>query len=559
MSSEYYNEELLRKVDINKYLNDPNMVNFLMKRFSNSINNDTTINREELICVTAIDHYMAKLMLNGKSTNNNFLGIYLDEIRKELHDCPIFYLSLPISNLPTEIVSRYIPELGNIILKINNIRKKCEDTYLKLNNHQSVNSEDFKDLILYFTFTVKKENDSLKKAQAKLVKILINEYDELDALTATFILKYLGYEKTKEKGLDSTEILVGGLEDKCDGFSIGKEIIINKQNIKSITFKDNIYASHSGQIKDGIVLMHTLYHELNHQLDSKLCDEKKVSDRSLYYATYRIISSYYDEDDYMRNYNCYEIEKNANIFAWEDILVFMKKYMPDYNNPEAFNNIYKYMNDEIYLKKFKNKKNSQNELIFSGDYLISILDKVIPRHPKILVHYPQLLNFYNRKGTPKNFLDLLSFDKIYECENIYQDIMMYRYRSNLGSYDQLKLLTEQQQYKILQSIKGLLIQIQNNTIETIQFIDYKGGLEIFPPHVLSNFDLNYKFYKMFINYIRDLFNYFLNLYPELRNSSSAENIEECYNIAEKYLEIYNDRRNKIDLNNQSQVGGLNGR
>ena len=64
---------------------------------------------------------------------------------------------------------------------------------------------------------------------------------------------------------------------------------------------------------------------------------------------------------------------------------------------------------------------------------------------------------------------------------------------------------------------------------------------------------------MFIDYIRDLFNYFLNLYPELRNSSSAENIEECYNTAEKYLEIYNDRRNKIDLNNQSQVGGLNGR
>ena len=556
-----YNESFLNSVNYKKYLDNNTIIRLLDARFQNNDDSNFQMDYEELTAITAIDHYMIKKMIDNEKVipNSNF-DIYIKKIRFLLQQQPLLLFQLPIKDIKVEQLKKYIPEIEFIKNSIINKRNNVHIIYDKFKqNPESLTVEEKKKLVEYFSYNVPTNNQDLRNAQENLVKYLLNESNLLSATTITFIIKFLGYKKIEEENLDATEIFVAKLEKQSNlGLSLGKSIIINKENLKRVTFKDNKLTDKFGRRNDGkcegLAVLQTLFHELEHQVQDKEVSEGKKTDASYYMATRRLMT-YLDRNEYHRNYLFQEIEKGANLAGWMGVRKVLHDYMPNYEAKEALERIFKYRYIEFVQNNLANRKDASQRMVYSNNYLAQSLDEVFQKYPQLMNDYPQFKAFYNDDNKPKSCVELLSTDDLsLSSLGFYSGQVIYRLKTTGFNKSEIDKLTVLEKKRVIQNIDEIFAYMYNKMRITNEYINkYKNGIQNIDSGQLKMFDINVIQYKniaiRFYNYINKM----LESYKELSNSELNINyyidrINLYYGKLQKHIINYETARSLVSQN-----------
>lgn len=360
-----------------------------------------------------LDEYFYLLIKNNKYKNTKqYLKKYCFEISKQLYKQPLLLLELPIYQLDKNILSQYIPNYNYIINKIKEKEIQANTIYRKLINSPTlVSYQELNELVEYLTFSIPYNDTKMNKAMEQVAKFLLkHQKDTQYNYTFTlFLIKFFGYKKIRENKLNDTKIIVGKLGVHTNGESDDNFVIINKELLKKVTMENNkLYDKHGKTIKiekrnsisikvekiELLKILHTLYHELRHQKQKQHSDNCNIDDLSYYYAAYEIINKN-SEFDYKTNYKSYEIEKDANYYAWEDIEKLIKTYMPTHNLERTMKNILGHKLKEE-LEQITGIRTTKDKQIYLSNILLAkYLDEKIKDNPYILKNkYRQLLQFY---------------------------------------------------------------------------------------------------------------------------------------------------------------------
>ncbi len=521
-----YNEKVLNSFQITNNLDANRIVSLLEARLNNIDDPNYQMSYKELIEITAIDNYMIKQIIDDVEVlPNSNLDIYLKELRVLLNKQPLLYYQLPIKGIKIERLKKYIPDLDNIRDLIDKKVNDAKQIYMKFElAPESLNKEEKRKLIEFFTYIIPTDNKNLKNAQDKLARYLLNGAASLGVNATTFIIKYFGYQKAKERGLDDTEILIGNLEDKNTlGISGYSFVVVNKETISNVSFQDNkldnMYGTLGGGRREGLAVLQTIYHELRHQQQDKLAKSGDKSDISYYMAT-RNLLGLKDSDEYKRNYRTQAIEKDANQAAWRDLESTIKNYLPNYDKGSiTLSRIFKYGYEEFIQRELANQKDSDGNSLFASDFITKNLDEIFINNPDLLNKYPQFKEFYNLDGKSKDTISLLTNETLAENDT-YAGQVMYRFKTGglpKSSVDKLSTLEKKQ---MIINLDQVMYEIYSKMRNITSYIKYKGGLEKRikeSPGVIKQLELNMKCYQEMAGRLHHIANQMIVYYKELNN------------------------------------------
>lgn len=422
---------------ISGYLNSRYIVTQLQYRFKNEEEATYSMPHQDLINIMNIDEYMYRLMREGLPiTPGSHLNTYLTEISRQLEQQPLLLLSLPIGKLEIVMLERYLPGINNIYTRIKQKNREANNIFrIFKTNPNLITSEEFKKLLIFFSYTIPYKDENLKNAQEYLAKYLLNNppNNVPEFYVVTFLIKYFGYKKTREEGITKTKILIANMKPTTRGLSTDDDYaIINKQLLQRVIIRNNLLKSRGKISTSGeelLAILHTMYHEIRHQKQTNDAKKGILNDISFFMGARNVIYSMDKNFDYEKNYKCYETEKDANARAWEDIERLIKMYISSYNVEELTRNILKHKLTEELEQITGMRTDKNNQTYLSIELLIKYLDDAFSKNTSLLNNdYRQFLKFYNVNGTPKRVVELLKMPLIYDFKEFYFGQVSYRSR-----------------------------------------------------------------------------------------------------------------------------------
>lgn len=197
-----------------------------------------------------------------------------------------------------------------------------------------------------------------------------------------------------------------------------------KRNNKGVPkIKINLLATQIEKIKSDDVeerlqgfksLMHTLFHELDHEEQEWMNQRKVISKETLRYARDRILKyelekSWYSKDELTGNYHSYISENNADVEAYKKYLEIMED--------DSIRDLMTIKKGKFHLARYKADVDSKDKTTHYQSYgsqerddiTIPILDDLICKKCRIdlLKKYPILTEEYNLDGTKKDAIELI--------------------------------------------------------------------------------------------------------------------------------------------------------
>ena len=386
---------------VGAYLNNDYIERLLQKRLNNNENEIFLMSAEELKKTMNLDEYFYRLMCEKNSNlPNSSLNKYLSVISRQLQMQPLLLLELPINKLDRNTLNYYLPNYNYVIRKISELETEANNIYRKLLlSPNNITYQELSKLTKFFSYNLPYNYTKMYKAMEQVAKFLLNnQKDTLHNYTyAVFLIKFFGYKKIHEDKLNDTQIIIGKLNQTTYGESTENYAIVNKELLQTATMENNTLEDKFGQRikKDKIIngeklykvteilgILHTLYHEIRHQKQKQHSENFNLDDLSYYYAAYEIINKN-SEFDYKTNYKSYEIEKDANYYAWEDIEKLIKTYMPTHNLERTMKNILGHKLKEE-LEQITGIRTSKDKQIYLSNILLAkYLDEKIKDNPYI--------------------------------------------------------------------------------------------------------------------------------------------------------------------------------
>lgn len=512
---------------ISRYLYNGYLIPQLRNRHINNESSNFCMDGKDLRNIDTIDEYFYRLMLeNEPNTIGSPLNIYLNEISNQLANQPLLLVSLPMWQLEKNKLRRYLPNYDNIIARINQKNNEVNTIYRRfINNPDSITGEELKKLLLFFSYCIPYADENLKNAGEHLAKILLNmRYENIyNYYIAVFLIKFFGYKKIREDGLDDTKIIIGSMQSNTLGLSINNHAVINKLTLQRTVMRNNILNDNYGRTNSGteiLAIMQTMYHELRHQKQSLEAKKGLANDISFFMGARNIIHSMDNSDfDYQENYRSYETEKDANIKGWEEVEKLIKTYMSNRNVVTITRNILKYKLNEELEQITGTRKNKDYQTYISTDLLVQYLDDAFRKKPSIITsEYTQFLHFYNKNGVPKRAIELFTQPLVYDYKEFY--FGQVSYRSRLLVYQltdrDIRMLTPQEVQTVIYNIK-ILININQAKLNKI--CDRVDKNQESSRNVVGNI----KNYHNFAIYLSNLTNRIIAIHPRTINTLPIRN------------------------------------
>ena len=545
---------------IKNYLSNTHIENYLNTRVRNNEDVYFNCSKEQLKVISDIDEYFYLLM--NENTINQLgspLNKYIEKISKQIESNPLLLLSLPIWKLDKNKLRKYLSNYDRIMTRINQIEKEANYIYRKFElNPTNLTIEELKKLVTLFLYSIPYADQRMYKAQENVAKYLLSNPKDTkyNYEISLFLIKFFGYKKIREEKLENTKIIFSELPTETYGESTENYVIINKQLLHNVIMENNHLDDRFGRKQNRYIyhemlgILHTMYHEVRHQTQRKHNKANEFDDLSYYYASFKLInqnSSY----DYEKNYKCYEIEKDANYKAWEDLEKLIKTYMTNRNTERIMKNILNHKLKEELLQITGVRRTPDNREYLSKDLLIKYLDDIFRTNPYLLrSEYKQFLNFYNPNGIPKRAVELLTQPLIYKYKDFF--FGQTNYRARYSGYrltsDDLKRLSSKEIQTVINNMKILMDLSQeklNKICDRVRKYNVSG----------NEVAINIKNYHEFAMYISKLTNQILQQYPDLKNILSIKN---AINSINDNIEMIN--RNSIvikvinDNNQISKIG-----
>jgi len=541
----------------------------LYKRLKNIEVENYLIEKIDLKRVSNLDEYFYLLMKENKYKNSDqYLKKYCYEISKQLYIQPLLLLELPMYKLDKNILRQYLPNYDYIINKINEKEMAANSTYRKLiYSPNLVSYQELNDLVKFLYFNIPYNDTKMNKAMEQVAKFLLNQQKDTqyNYTFTLFLIKFFGYKKIRENKLNDTKIIVGKLDTYTNGESDDNFVIINKKLLQKVSMENHeLYDKHGKIMKiekrnsislkvekvELLKILHTLYHEIRHQEQNQHSDNCNLDDLSYYYAAYEIINKN-NEFDYKTNYKCYEIEKDANYYAWEDIEKLIKTYMPEHNLERTMKNILNHKLKEELEQMTGIRKTKDEQQYLSSLLLVRYLDEKIKENPNMLnTKYKQLLQFYNHNGTPKRMIELLKIPLTFNYRDFYFNQLNFRSNFPLFKLNQrdIRLSSKKELQTMINNIKILVTTARekmNKICDRVSKFDTSG----------TEVEGNIQNYYNFSVYLSNVINELLIIYPDLIKELPIKNSIDTINAN---IEMINNnslvRRTTGGTNKISKVG-----
>ena len=533
-----YSEQLIQKNLYCKKLNSSSTKYLLDARTKNNEDINYKMRHRDLVTLTALDHYMCKVIDTNQQVEPNSLEeSYFKQISIELQKQPLLYFSLPICNLEPQNVSKYIPDFNIIYNKCKQHFGKIKIIKQKFENNTATKDEInymIKFLNYYVSYNTIDNNEEFFNSVTKYLL----EKQRLGLHSSSFVLKYLGYKKCKEEELKDIPILVATFEKEgAIGLSSKSTIAVSKEQIIGLSFSKNTLEegkrNEYGKL-DGFKLLHTIYHELRHALQSRDLYSKKETDMSYSMSARRIIAMI-DNAEYNRNYQMYDIESDANRYGYKELCTTMKDLVPEnvLGKNVAEQLLYKY----ALKQDFNYKKDDNNKFVYTGKFTKQMLDKYFKIHPETLNgEFSHFKKFYHSDGMPISLTNLLAETHIGEYNEFLLNQVLAKFcerekidKSMVESFD-----IEQKQ-NILKNIKLLISGIYSKFSFCKDRLTFNNHFEIKNFSELDEEQTMILNLNMYYNVARSyskLANYMVKTYPELKSlcSFSIEFINQCINL-----------------------------
>ena len=379
-----------------------------------------------------------------------------------------------------------------------------------------------------------------------------------------FLIKFFGYKKNREEKIENSKIIICKLPSETMGESSSNYVIINKTLLQSVTMENNLLQNKFGQHMnypnskeyqsyehsfsnrkpsyEMLGILHTMYHEIRHQKQKKQSEDNLQTDLSYYYAAFKLINEN-SKTDYEINYKCYEIEKDANYKAWEDIEKIIKTYIENRNTTIIMRNILNHKLKEELEQITGIRKTIDSKTYISNDLLISYLDDKFQNNPYLLkTDYQQFLNFYNYNGTPKRLIEILKQSSIYNYKEFFFGQVCYRRKifGNTITRSELKNLSLKEIQNIINTLK-ILMNINQSKLNKIC-----DRVNQYNENNSQDVNKNIKNYYNFAIYISNLTSEILQINPDLKNILSIRNSIDSIN---DNIEMINNNRIVIKVIN----------
>lgn len=417
MSKIYDDEFISLNMDSINRVGDNDIRNLLIDRTNNLEDSNFSMDYERIITITAIDHFVCRMIVNNKPFGVKS-KIYLEELSRQLMRQPLLYLSLPIRFVDVNILRKYIPGIDRVINDCRQKESQAKVINRKIKDGLEVSKEELKILIKYFDYSSTKDNDpNILEAQDRLARYLLNNEILLDLHALSFLVKYFGYKKCRQEKLEHIQILVGDLNSYSSstyGLSSRKTITLSKNFFVQTSFLGNRLTDEFSKLNngklEGLVCLNVLFHELRHAAQDKQHFEKKRTDMSFAMSTRKILHKN-DRKEYGRNYGLYNIESDANQYGW----LWTREIIKDYMNVSEKDRLaiyadlysFKYMIKKVFAAKLDVDKKAR----FIGCFEKEELDIYFKKHPETLNDkYSHFRVFYNMDGTPKGLNELIRLE-----------------------------------------------------------------------------------------------------------------------------------------------------
>lgn len=542
----------------------------------------------DLIKATAIDEVMYLKMRSGVNPSDDIaLQNYIGIITREVIKTPILFFQLPIFDMPG--LEKYIPESKAFrewcykrTVDVINIWNKYRD---KIHNFEIINESEKKDLYNMVAFflanTPNKLNiEGLEEAQEDLVKYFMNQdYIFRTQYVSAFIGKFLGYRYAKNNGLNQTRIFFNDIKSEVSsdtqrkgkfnkdgkqvltprtrGHSRGLSVTLNAECLKfnfntNLTKLDSIISNpQTGEskdvleydINDGFKFIHTMYHELRHQVQTKEAITGVVSDCSLAMVA-RLIMSKADKSEYRRNYRFTEIEKDANRAGWSEAIRTFEKYLVRKDVRAIIKNAASYSLTESIQSVANEKTDNKGNKDISAYIMFRYLDDEILKHPvDYLRTFPQLNYYYRKDGKPKSFFELvINFQENAPLFSVDAIITRYKERNFGNMYFKELSFLEKKAF-----IKNMSTVVYNVRRRISSLEDSYDCFSKFREKHLDDRESirlllkNVKVYTYFIQHVSYIMSQILTNYPELKDSG----VQYWINQMRKDIDSVNNSTGKL--------------
>ena len=149
-----YSEQLIQKNPYFKNLSSSQVAALLTARTKNNEEINFKMMHMDLVTLTALDHYMCKVIdTNQRIMPNSLEDTYFRQLSIELQKQPLLYFSLPICNLNPHLVAKYIPNFNTIYNQCNNYFKNVQIIKQKFESH-SVSKDEINYMIKFLNYYV---------------------------------------------------------------------------------------------------------------------------------------------------------------------------------------------------------------------------------------------------------------------------------------------------------------------------------------------------------------------------------------------------------------------
>ena len=517
---------------ISKNLSNSYITSMLRERYKNEEFPDNCMNYKDLINISNIDEYIYYLILeNTPNRTGTFLNTYLRELEAYLQKQPLLLLSLPISKIDTNKLQKYIPSINQISNQIKKQNVEASRIFKKLKNTPNlVTGDEFKKLLIFISYSIPYKDENLRNAEEYIAKYLLNypPNNIRPFYVATFLIKFFGYKKIREEGLNETKIFIADIDSRTRGLSKSERVVvINKKLLQNVSMRNNLLENRNKVTQGGeeiLGILHTLYHELRHQRQTYDAQKGLLNDLSFFMGARNIIHSMDNNFDYEQNYKCYETEKDANEKGWEEILKLIKTYMPSRIPERVARNILQHRLTEELEQLTVIRTNQVKHQYVSILLLVQYLDKAFANNPSILTtEYRQFLKFYNYNGTPKTMTELLTMPLVYDFKEFYFGQVLYRSRVlSYNARQKINNFSSKEIQTVINNIKVLMTITESKLNKMCDRV--KKGEET-SSGVVRNLQIDFDF----AIYLSDLTNRIISQHRELLNILAVRNAIESIN------------------------------
>ena len=439
---ETYNKKL---IEVNSHINNltPQQIEALLDLRNKHLETENCqMTFVDLKSIIAYDHLACKKIQEKRNIDNTF-KVYLNKLEQQLISNPLLFFSLPISKLNSNELRYYLPNIDIINKKCVDIFKRVQQIKEKIKSNTSISIEEINFLIkflnYYITYDRVKSNSVEKNSDdidifKEVIKFLLKQ-KKLGLHSSSLVIKYFGYKKCVEENLDDLEINISRLKDNTLGLHDSNFVCLSKSILINTSFLNNSleeYKRLENGAHEGIQLLHTIYHEIRHEIQDKEQHLNHENDLSYSMAMRRIFSQL-DSNEYTRNYIFYDIESDANLYGYRELCKTMKEYMPE---SQILQNLSSQLEYKYALKKdFNVKLSDENKVVATGYFEKKMLDNFFSSHPeKLQTEYPQFKKFYNNDGTPIQLTDLLAMQHSSYYDNFFLNQIIARFKEDEGLY-----------------------------------------------------------------------------------------------------------------------------